>query len=201
MNNKIIWVIGGIIIILLVIVIAKPGSNKDTTTVEGEKVTTGTAGEVSNKSGTPTGTVKAPAKTTKTGTSPSSVMTTNKTTLKAIMARGGSEKCTVNDITNAGSVTGTAFVSAGRVRVDYLVSSTNGPSNAHMLLISPDVYVWKDGMTTGNKTNTSASTLIAAKPEVDGLSIDKALDYKCETWSTDPSKFVLPGSVTFTKAS
>lgn len=119
-------------------------------------------------------------------------------TLAALAARGGSWKCDVTQVSDAGSTTGTVYVSGGKVRGDFTTNGTSaGTMESHMISDGSDIYVWSSMMPTGMKMKATAQSQTdhAASSQQDYY--NQNYDYRCAPWSEDAAQFTLPATVTF----
>ena len=195
MNKNIVWWVLGIVIVLVGVSMFM--KKTPDTTLQGDGVSNEVATEADGTN-PPTGTVKKTT-TKSTNTPPSSILPTTQLSLKQIVAVGRGQKCSFVDTTTTVVVSGTVFTSGGKVRADYAVPGY-GNANSHMISLGNDVYVWQDAMTTGSKSAVGSADSASSKPGVHGLSLNRVLGYKCEEWTADASKFVLPQSVVFSPA-
>ena len=130
---------------------------------------------------------------------------TAKSSLKDIVARGGSWQCTFNIDAAGTSSTGTVYVADGKVRSDFSskVPQVNMTIDSHMVSDGTYAYTWTSAMPQGFKVALSAgakapSTGSTATSGHQDFDYNGALDYKCVAWPTDESKFVVPTNITFT---
>jgi len=105
-----------------------------------------------------------------------------------------SQTCTFTDA----SGTGTVFVASGKVRADFSSMEAGKAVGGHMILDNGTSYLWLDGQTTGFKSKISATSNPTGQQ---GLDANQKLNYNCQSWSADASKFALPTGVTFTDMS
>lgn len=141
-------------------------------------------------------------KTMSTESSPQSTESfTAKSSLKDIVARGGSWKCTFAIDAGGTSSTGTVYAAGGKVRSDFesKVPQVNMTIESHMVTDGAYAYTWTSSMPQGFKmaidANAKASTATSGHQDFD---YNGALDYNCVAWPTDESKFVVPSNITFT---
>ena len=120
--------------------------------------------------------------------------------LAALVARGATVQCSV-DQTNGGETTkGTVFVSGKKVRGDFQSTIPKvGPVESHMISDGEYVYVWSTMMPRGIKMKASAATPqdIPGKTAPTQNPYSQNYDYNCTAWGADASKFDLPAGVTF----
>jgi hypothetical protein len=95
-------------------------------------------------------------------------------------------------------MSGTFYLANKKMRGDYSVSNGSQVMMGHMVLDNDTTYSWFDGQPMGfkmmNSTEVNTNTSTAAEQSFDP---NKMMGYKCEGWSADGSKFVLPANVQF----
>lgn len=127
-------------------------------------------------------------------TSPSVVM--EKTSLKSFMGMSGDQKCEFSDpeTNNSGAV----YLSSGKFRGDFSSNINGKLTPSHMINDGKDVYIWMDDQQTGFKTTLEAIEQVSGTTGVNQtVDINKQVDYKCESWTADPLKFVVPVEIKF----
>lgn len=97
---------------------------------------------------------------------------------------------------------GTVYISSNMMRGDFVMKATStGTINTHMVRKGNEVYVWTGAqgakMEMGDLLVKSTTTTQSNA----SLDLDKKVDYKCESWSKDESKFALPTNIKFTDLS
>ncbi len=168
MNNKVWYVIGLIIIIGIIVFM----TSKDSETMP--------AGQEGNVSGS------ASSFTTKG----------EKSSLKALLARAGSHKCTFTDTAEGTETSGTVYLSDGKLRGDFSSMSEGKTVMSHVLADgSGATQVWMDDFPQGFKMNMNEMEAQAA--ESGAVDFNKELDYSCETWTVDANAFTAPAGMTF----
>lgn len=124
--------------------------------------------------------------------------TTEKTSLKSFMSMGGNQKCEFFD---SGNQSGNIYLNSGRMRGDFISKVDNKETTTHMINDGSSVYIWMDDQTSGFKTTLESIEQMNQTEGVTGVSktvdINKKLDYKCENWSADEAKFIVPADVKF----
>lgn len=126
----------------------------------------------------------------------------NMKTLKDLLAAGTSQKCTYADKTEDVDVSGTSYISAGKIRGDFSTTTAGKTIAGHMIVDGKTSYVWMDGQKTGFKmsfdtTNTDGTT----NKDTQAIDPNKAFDFNCSAWTVDTTMFALPKTVTFTDLS
>lgn len=101
------------------------------------------------------------------------------------------QMCTFSDEKGSG---GTVYTGGGKVRGDFTSDIDNTVTNTHVISDSQNVYLWFDGAEEGFKMPMTdiekfqSSDTTTAK----SLDVDKKVDYECNAWTVDTSKFTLP---------
>lgn len=135
------------------------------------------------------------------------VETTNRTSLKSFMSMGGTQKCEFND-SDTGSA-GTVYLNSGEMRGDFTSKIAEKQTSTHMINDGSSMYIWMDDQTTGFKTTLASVEEMSQREGTTGVSqtvdinkqslamLTKQVDYKCESWTVDPTKFAVPVEVKF----
>ena len=114
-----------------------------------------------------------------------------KTSLKDLVA-GVSQQCTYND----GHTEGTVYTSGGKARME-ITSVTNGiTASFHAIMDGTTYYQWADGQPNGFKFEVNKSSTGSAGPS-QNVDVNQQVDYNCQNWPVDASKFVLPANMEF----
>ena len=123
-----------------------------------------------------------------------------KSSLKNLVARGGSWKCTFAIDAGGTNSTGTVYVAMGKVRSDFksVVPQVNMTIESHMISDGAYAYTWTSSMPQGFKVPIDVTTDTAVPSGSENLDYNSALDYNCTAWPTDENMFVLPTDITFT---
>lgn len=115
--------------------------------------------------------------------------------LKELIAGGVSQQCTFSDDSSGAQTAGTVYVGGGKVRGDFSATSQGKVMGMHMIADGVTMHTWIDGMTSGFSTSMDATQ--SGTNTQQSFDSDKKIDYRCEPWATDDSKFVLPSGITF----
>lgn len=130
---------------------------------------------------------------------PSSNILTEKTSLKEFMGMAGTQKCEFNDPEKGNK--GSVFIDSGKMRGDFTSEAAGKVNSTHMINNGSDVYVWMDDQQTGFKTSLKAIEEMGSAEGQTGMNqtvdINKQVDYKCEGWTVDQTKFAVPAEVKF----
>ncbi len=122
---------------------------------------------------------------------------TQNTTLKNLIAMGGSNKCTFTSSTQNTQSEGTVYVSGGQMRGDFTSTAAGKTTLSHMIVKENMSYMWSDAMPQGIKMSFDAmATQSDANPQA-SVDPNAQVEYSCSSWGADASVFVLPTDVTF----
>ena len=118
--------------------------------------------------------------------------------LRELLALGRNVTCTVNQDDEEVSGTGTVYLSGGRVRADFDMTMKEGSGSMNGSSIQKDgmVYTWGTTPLGPFAAKVSASDKNSDNDD-QGFDYDENLDFQCERWSVDESKFDLPTDVDF----
>jgi hypothetical protein len=115
---------------------------------------------------------------------------------KDLMKLSSSQTCTFQD-TETGS-NGTVYGGSGKVRGDFTTQANGQTVGSHVISDGQTVYVWTDGQTQGMKMSlASIESMTPDTTNKNSVDFDKKVDYDCDSWSVDFSKFELPSGVEF----
>jgi hypothetical protein len=118
-------------------------------------------------------------------------------TLKELMASNVEQTCEFHDETAAAKTAGTVYIAGGKFRGDFTAEAAGKTYVAHSVSDGVAVYTWIDAMRTGFKVNVDAAVSGEHGTEVSSIDINKDVEYSCEPWSLDNSKFQIPSDITF----
>lgn len=121
------------------------------------------------------------------------------------LIKGGSNvMCNFNttDDENGYTNTGTIYISSGNMRGDFVTTKEGKATNMSMIRNGNDNYIWGDEMETGIKMTISTEDLTEETNENSKyVDLNQKLDYKCNPWGVDQSKFTPPSNIKFTDLS
>lgn len=147
---------------------------------------------------------KAPAMTT-TGEEVQTQQQTGsmkkRSSLRDLMGLGQNLTCTYSDA--QGKSVGTMYVSGADVRSDFDVTTPEGDNLvSHMITDGTTVYIWTDGQAVGFKQTLTAMEDSSGETteesgETQTVNVDEEVDFDCNNWTVDRSKFDLPTGVEF----
>ena len=100
-----------------------------------------------------------------------------KGSMKTLIARGGNYKCMFKQDTDAGTSTGTVYISDKEMRGDFtsIVAANNMTVESHMISDGEFMYTWSPMMPTGMKIAIDASATESASQ---GFDTNAELEYK-----------------------
>lgn len=126
-------------------------------------------------------------------------------TLKELLL-GGSQTCTYSIAMDTGGTTsGTVYISDGKVRGDFTISGgESGTYDGSMIQDGLYMYTWSSLMPQGMKIaitqemrdGTDAGSTASGQT---GLDLNQKVEYKCQPWTVDSSKFTPPSNITFSE--
>jgi hypothetical protein len=128
-------------------------------------------------------------------------------TLESLRLLGTAAECTINYVAEDGSapVEGTYFVSEGKMRGDFLITSPEMEEQilSSMIMTDDQLYVWSviEGESYGFKA--PKATLSESDTEVKTpIGLETNVDFKCKAWKeVDNSVFIPPNDVLFSDMS
>ncbi len=124
--------------------------------------------------------------------------------IRSLLALGKDTMCTYTTTSAQGTMSGTMYISGTMMRGDFqMKSGTSAAVDSHMIKTGDTVYTWSgtqgakmDMAMTGNSSNANLNA--SQKSTMD---LDQKVDYDCQSWSKDASKFVVPTTVKFVDVS
>lgn len=119
-----------------------------------------------------------------------------KKSLKDLAMSGKPQKCEFKQAVENSESSGTYFISNGKVRGDYSISSRGQNITGHMLMDGSSVYSWTDSQKQGFRMEVTGETDINTNQN-QSVNINQQLNYNCEDWRVDESVFALPKDITF----
>ncbi|OHA19913.1 MAG: hypothetical protein A2836_00115 [Candidatus Taylorbacteria bacterium RIFCSPHIGHO2_01_FULL_45_63] len=129
---------------------------------------------------------------------------TSATSLKDLVNSGKPQTCTFTEKSGTSENSGVVYVDDGKIRSDFNVTTTDVPGGqsfeSHMISDGKDSYVWTSLTTQGFKSpiaGVETSSGSGASSRSQAVDYNQALDYKCQNWTPDQSKFELPAGITF----
>ena len=122
--------------------------------------------------------------------------------MKDLVAKNQSVKCTFNHSTDIDTSSGTVYVAGGKIRGDFDIKAKQalGTFQAHMITDGEYSYVWSSLIAQGFKMPITNSSGQAASAPASGVDYNQSLDYACEPWNVDSSVFAIPTEISFMSA-
>ena len=123
-----------------------------------------------------------------------------KTSISALMKKGGEYMCTVDHSTGVGDTKGTVYIAKEKIRGDFTTDITApgvgamGNIDTHMISDGESTYTWSSASPEGFKGPVNSESQTGSSSQVP---TNQELDYKCVSWKVDNSKFLLPTNITF----
>jgi hypothetical protein len=115
--------------------------------------------------------------------------------LRSLLTMARNTTCTFTNTAPGMSSSGTVYISAeGSMRGDITSTSSTGTQASSIIVKDGTTYAWSGTQGVKMDTSASANASASAQSKVD---LDSQVDYKCESWTVDSSKFVVPTTVTF----
>ena len=96
-----------------------------------------------------------------------------------------------------GTEKGTVYVAENKMRGEFEISGPDGTFPMHMIHSGDWMYTWGGpmGESQGIRINTAQARANANRRG--GPDMDEEMDFSCQPWSMDPSKFDVPSGVQF----
>jgi hypothetical protein len=116
-------------------------------------------------------------------------------TIATLIALGQSMKCDVTITDPKAPGTGTIYVSQGKMRGEFNVSSQGKALQAYMINDTQNIYTWTSIMPQGAKM--PVSTASPSKGPSQGYNPETPVEYSCATWTTDEGIFTPPSNIQF----
>ena len=123
-------------------------------------------------------------------------------TLLGLMALGSEMKCTYSYEDETGGMTeGEVYIAGGKSRSDYMVRTAEGEDFSGSVITGDEYsYVWGSMMEEGLKmkrVDEVDQETEGAQVTSDYAKLDEEMNYQCEPWVADQSKFTPPGDIEF----
>lgn len=137
--------------------------------------------------------------TTETGAENNQTVTAGASTsgtLRGLLALGGSWTCTVENKNPGAESTGTVYLSGQMMRGDFMLKN-QATSEAHMIKTGNDMYVWNGAQGAKMSLDMTTPAGNTQAKTSNGVDLDQKVDYQCQSWTKDESKFAVPSGVNF----
>ena len=124
------------------------------------------------------------------------------TSLKDLFAAGKTEVCKIDyDQGNGAMSQGIISLANGKMRGDFTAQVNNVTVQSHVLTMDGTTYTWTDNSNMGFKmAQMQMNATSSASSTAHGIDMNQNVNYSCDPWTEDDSKFVLPSNITFTDA-
>ena len=122
-----------------------------------------------------------------------------KGSLRALLGLGKDTMCTFTTTSEGVNSSGTVYISAaGAMRGDFTSQTTAGTKTSGMIVKDGTSYSWSgtQGLKMAIKPTGRAEANANANTQ-SKVDLDSQLDYKCNDWTADQSKFTLPTGINF----
>lgn len=152
---------------------------------------------------TPSEAVVSDTTTTTDTTTTGGTSSTGTQTFKSLFSEKGNFICVYEQVDPKYRSTNTIYLSDGKMRAEFRTSSSTGSLANLMVYDGMNLYVWKEGMTVGVRTQPrSVSELPSVIPtDITSAAVlgtsPKNVSYDCHAWSKDASLLVKPAYVKF----
>ena len=184
-NNKIAIGVGVVIILLLVGWMMMSTKNKS----------------VSETAVAPTGKAAPSTQTVTTTTTTTSNTELDKASIKDLVARGGSFKCTFTSNVTGAESSGTYYIVGKSIRADMMSSTAGKSVDVHIIVKDGYMYNWSNASPMAIKIPIAANEDPAASfsGATNYTQGNNAVNYHCEASSVDPSMYAPPANIKFTE--
>lgn len=120
-----------------------------------------------------------------------------KGSLRSLLTIGKNVMCTFTSTAGGITSSGTTYIgSNGDMSGNFSSTTSSGTVASHMVMKGGMSYAWSGNQ--GVKMNVAEmNENSATSSNGQSVDLDSQVDYKCEPWVRDESKFTLPSSVTF----
>jgi hypothetical protein len=119
-----------------------------------------------------------------------------KATIMSFLDLKKNAMCTFDSTDNDMTSKGTIYISAeGNLSGDFVTTKSGTSTTSHMVVKSGVAYVWTGSQ--GAKMDLSSLQGSASAQAKSYVDVNSEVDYSCEDWTVDASKFNLPSGVTF----
>lgn len=124
--------------------------------------------------------------------------------IKSLLEVNKDLQCTSTFTDEKFKVDGTTYISKGKIRTDSQSQMNGQPFTSHMIIDGSWMYLWNDQANIGTKMNVDIikndeQFQKSAQTMAENISdLNKQVDYKCSSWTSDSSKFTVPQNIQFT---
>jgi len=121
------------------------------------------------------------------------------TTMRSLLSKGENLVCTFSRIDDESDIQGTVYISGsgGEIRGDYTIQTRAvSDMEAHMVKQNNTIYAWSSMSSQGTMMSTDENAP-AESESSSAIDMDEKVEFKCDSWNPDPSKFELPSNIEF----
>lgn len=111
-----------------------------------------------------------------------------------LMARAGSWKCHAKATHEQGASEGDVFINDGNIRGDFVATMAGRSVNTSFISQGGYMYTWSDMLPQGMKVKIEAA---GGTSGGQGIDPSTPVEYSCEAWTVDESKFATPSGIEF----
>jgi hypothetical protein len=116
--------------------------------------------------------------------------------IKSLIESGRSRMCTFKTVESGTESRGTVYVADGKMRGDFEVEYAGGVNVYRMIHTGSTSYMWEEGTETGFKMALDSSNFNTGDQN-QSIDPNKNLEFNCESWEQDSSKFEIPTNINF----
>jgi hypothetical protein len=111
-----------------------------------------------------------------------------------LMARTGSWKCHAKATHEQGASEGEVFINNGTIRGDFVATMAGRSVNTSFISRDGYMYTWSDMLPQGMKVKIESAGGTSGGQGIDPTT---PVEYSCEGWAVDESKFEAPSDIEF----
>ena len=120
--------------------------------------------------------------------------------IKSLLSGNKNVMCTVKYPPDSGmNGEGTVYVSANKMRGDFIMMVNNQSTDSHMISDGEYMYSWSSQAAQGTKIKMETIDKQQTGQEKSNADINQQVDLNCSDWSVDDSKFTPPAEIKFTE--
>lgn len=124
-----------------------------------------------------------------------------KGSLKSLLGIGKTAKCTYTYTPQDGGGTGTIYVSGNKMNGNFKTTLDGKITEANVLHDGEYSYIWEPSGKNGIKMKIDPQVEATKAEENQSFDWNQEINYKCDEWSGDDSKFTAPSNIEFTDLS
>ncbi len=117
--------------------------------------------------------------------------------LRELLSMGQAQQCTFTEA----STSGTVYIGDSKMRGDFATTQEGKAIASHVIMSGKSMNLWMDGAKTGFMMTIDPEEEKAEAKNQQNIDLDKKGSYKCNAWTVDATKFMLPTNVTFSDLS